>query len=94
MVDDKKEKIRKREKLLNNSLAFLILSVIFLILGFVFIPLAQVTVRHVTTFMYSSFEAIMLYLFFLVSAIFLVLFIIYFVKYFKLKKVIKNENQN
>lgn len=94
MVNEKKEKIRKSLKFRNDGLAFLILGIIFLILGFIFIPLAQVTVRHITTFMYSSFEAIMLYIFFAVSLIFIILSIINFINYFKLKKEIKYEDQN
>lgn len=94
---DVKNKIKKLEVNKNKLLCFLVLGLIILVIGLLFLPICLVTYRRVTTFAYSSFEAI---LFYLCTAIGLILSIVSLVLFLKvssnikkLKKIMINFNE-
>lgn len=83
---DVKNKIKKLEANKNKLLCFLVLGLIILVIGLLFLPICLVTYRRVTTFAYISFEAI---LFYLCTAIGLILSIVSLALFLKVSSNIK-----
>lgn len=94
---DVKNKIKKLEANKNKLLCLLVLGVIILVIGLLFLPICLVTYRRVTTFAYSSFEAILFYLCIAIGLILSIVSLALFLKVSsnikKLKKTMINFNE-